>query len=158
MSDQGAQQDARRGFLPESFNDQPTGRVLETYRNAVYQRDVDALLALYDDNVLIFDMWGEWSYNGIAAWSRIVTAWLGSLSTERVIVAFDDVRSTIDHGLAIVHAYVTYKAVSAEGTEVRSMNERLTCVLKQNDGVWRIIHQHASAPVEHKSLKAIVSR
>ena len=104
----------------------PVGRVLDSYRNAVYERDVDALLALYDANVFIFDTWGEWSYNGIAPWRAMVTTWFGSLSTDRVMVAFDDVRSTIDRNLALVNACVTYKAVSAEGAEIRSMHERMT--------------------------------
>ena len=133
-------------------------RVLDTYGDAVYERDTDALLALYGDEVLIFDTWGDWSYNGIASWRGMVTAWFGSLSNERVIVGFEDLCWTIDRDLALVHAYVTYKGVAAEGAEVRSMHERLTWVLRQNDGEWRIIHQHASAPVEHKTLKAILSR
>lgn len=48
--------------------DQPIRQVLDNDKAAVLAKDVDAFVALYDRDVLVFDMWRVWSYDGIAAW------------------------------------------------------------------------------------------
>ena len=49
--------------------------------------------------------------------------------------------------VAGVSAFLTYKAVSRDGAELRSLNNRLTWVLRKNDdGAWKIAHEHTSAP------------
>jgi uncharacterized protein (TIGR02246 family) len=130
--------------------------VLDAYQAAVFARDVDAFIALYDDDVCVFDMWGEWSYDGVEAWSGIVADWFGSLGTERVAVDVDDVRMTVAHDLALVHAFVIYKGVSAEGKVLRVMQNRLTWVLKQKGGAWKVVHEHTSAPVDFKTSKVVL--
>jgi ketosteroid isomerase-like protein len=35
-------------------------KVLQNYKAAVLAKDVNAYIALYDDNIRIFDMWQEW--------------------------------------------------------------------------------------------------
>ena len=40
-----------------------------------------------------------------------------------------------------------YRGLSADGEELRSMNNRLTWVLRKDaNGVWKIVHEHTSAP------------
>ena len=38
------------------------GSVLEAYRDAVHAKDVDAFVAIFGDDVRVFDMWGTWSH------------------------------------------------------------------------------------------------
>ena len=66
-------------------------QVLEAYKSAVYARDADAFMRLYDPKVRVFDTWGIWSYEGAAAWRTAIEGWFSSLGTERVKVSFDDV-------------------------------------------------------------------
>src|SRR2546423_653071 len=75
-------------------------------------------------------------------------AGFGSLADdEQVAVTFDDVRSQAGPDVAAVSAFTTFAAVSPDGTELRSMNNRLTWVLrKETDGSWKIVHEHTSAP------------
>ncbi|MBI3168176.1 MAG: nuclear transport factor 2 family protein, partial [Chloroflexi bacterium] len=75
-----------------------------------------------------------------------------------VVVDFTNLQMTVSHDMAIAHAYVTYKALSADGQELRSMNNRLTMALKNINGNWKIIHEHSSAPLEPDTLKAILKR
>jgi hypothetical protein len=37
--------------------------VLEQYKSAVYAKDAEALIRLYDTGVRVFDAWGIWSYD-----------------------------------------------------------------------------------------------
>ncbi|HEX2698058.1 MAG TPA: nuclear transport factor 2 family protein, partial [Anaerolineales bacterium] len=100
-------------------------KVLDAYKSAVYAKDVDAFVSLYDRDVRIFDLWGAWSYSGIQAWRKMVTDWFGSLGAERVVVETSDVKIAATDKLATLSAFIVYKGVSAEGGELRSMQNRL---------------------------------
>ena len=62
----------------------------ETYKSAVLAKDVDALNALYGEDVIAFDLWGDWSLAG-EGWREMNRAWLTSLGDESVVVDFDDI-------------------------------------------------------------------
>ncbi|HEX6019391.1 MAG TPA: nuclear transport factor 2 family protein [Burkholderiaceae bacterium] len=138
--------------------DKPIAQILESYKAAVNARDVQALMRLYDPNVRVFDTWGVWSYEGIAAWQTAVEGWFTSLGTERVKVTFDDVSATVVRDAAIVSAIVTYEGVSAQGEPLRTMQNRITWGLRTSGHVLRIIHEHTSAPVGFDDMKAILQR
>jgi ketosteroid isomerase-like protein len=86
----------------------------------------------------------------------MVADWFGSLGDEGVIVDTDSVQTIMEHDIAVVHAFIIYKGVSAEGKELRSMQNRLTWVLKRKDGAWKVIHEHTSAPVNPETSKVIL--
>ena len=134
-------------------------QMLDAYRRAVRAKDVDAFVALYDDDVRVFDTWGLWSYEGLAAWRAMATEWFGSLGDEQVGVDHSDVQTVIGDGVAVVHAYTRFAGLSAEGEELRAMENRLTWALrKTGDGAWKVVHEHTSAPVGFEDGKAILSR
>jgi uncharacterized protein (TIGR02246 family) len=123
-------------------------QMLESYAAAVRTKDVEAFVSLYADDVRTFDLWSEWSYDGKGALRAMVTEWFDSLDDEEVVaVEFEDVRTQTGHDVAAVSAFTTFRALSPQGEELRSMNNRLTWVLRhQGDGSWRIAHEHTSAP------------
>lgn len=121
--------------------------MLDAYAAAVRAKDVDAFVGLYADDVRTFDLWSVWSYDGKTALREMVAEWFGSLGTDVVAVEFDDVRSDAGNDMAAVSAFTTYRGLSVDGEELRSMNNRLTWVLrKEADGTWKIAHEHTSAP------------
>lgn len=124
------------------------GALFEQYASAVLEKDAEALLSLYDDDVRVFDLWSAWSYEGKAAWRVAIGQWFGSVGDESVRVVFDDVRSVVAEDLATVVAIISYCEVGKDGTEGRVMENRLTWVLRRFDGAWRIVHEHTSAPVD----------
>lgn len=123
-------------------------RMFEAYAAAVRAKDVDGFVALYADDVRTFDLWSAWSYDGKDALRAMVSEWFGSLGdVEEVVVEFDDVRTTNGGDVATVSAFTTYAAVSPDGTRLRSMNNRLTWVLRRDSGgEWKVVHEHTSAP------------
>lgn len=142
------------GFVMESIE-----QVLAGYASAVRAKDVDGLVALFATDVCVFDMWGRWSYDGADAWRGMAEEWFGSLGDEQVAVEFDNVETVPGDDLAIVHAFVTYKGLSAEGAELRAMNNRLTWGLRKTaDGGWKIVHEHTSAPVDVDTGKVQLQR
>lgn len=139
--------------------EQPILQVLDRYRCAVTAKDVDAFAALYDDEVLVFDLWGRWCHRGLADWRATAAEWFGSLADdERVLVEFSDTHVAVAHDLAIAHAFVTYRAVSANGTDRRSLDNRMSATLRLKSGRWKIVHEHTSAPVDAASSKVQLKR
>jgi uncharacterized protein (TIGR02246 family) len=123
-------------------------QMLDSYAAAVRAKDVDAFVGLYADDVRTFDLWSEWAYDGKPAFREMVTEWFGSLPDDEVVaVGFDEVRTQAGEDVAAVSAFTTFAAVAPDGTELRSMNNRLTWILRKDaDGAWKIAHEHTSAP------------
>jgi uncharacterized protein (TIGR02246 family) len=123
-------------------------QVLDSYAAAVRAKDVDAFVGLYADDVRTFDLWSVWSYDGKDALRGTVAEWFGSLPDDEVVeVGFDEVRTQVGEEIAALSAFTTFRAVSREGEELRSMNNRLTWILrKDTGGAWKIAHEHTSAP------------
>ena len=138
--------------------EKPIANVLKSYASAVLSKDVKTFMHLYDPNVRVFDAWGVWLYEGAAAWQVAVEGWFTSLSNESVHVKFDDVRSLGGPDLAMVSAIVTYAGVSAGGQPLRSMQNRITWVLRTSGHNLRIVHEHTSAPIDFDESKAILKR
>jgi ketosteroid isomerase-like protein len=132
--------------------------VLEAYKAAAYERDVDAFLRLYDPEARVFDAWDVWSYEGAAARRSAIEQWFASLGTERVRVIFDDVQITVGQDLAVVSAIGTYAAISTDGAELRSMQNRFTWALKLDGDAWKIVHEHTSTPIRSSDTKALFHR
>lgn len=139
---------SRRSPEDDSHERSVVNEILERYAAAVRAKDVEAFLALYADDVRTFDLWSVWSYDGKAALREMVEEWFGSPDTAPVVaVEFDEVREQAGEEVAAFSAFVTFRGLSAEGEEQRSMNNRLTWILrKDGDGAWEIVHEHTSAP------------
>jgi ketosteroid isomerase-like protein len=132
--------------------------VLKAYKTAVYERDVDAFLRLYDPEARVFDAWDVWSYEDAAARRSAIEQWFTSLGADRVKVIFDDVQITVGQDLAVVSAIGTYAAISTDGKELRSMQNRFTWALKLAGNAWKIVHEHTSTPIRSSDTKAIFHR
>ena len=134
-------------------------QLLEEYAESVRAKDVDRFVALYDDAVRVFDMWGRWSYDGVAAWREMAVEWFGSLGSEQVAVDFEAVRTFVGADVAVADAFVTFRGLSAEGDELRATHNRLTWALrKQPDGTWKVVHEHSSAPADFETGKVQLQR
>jgi ketosteroid isomerase-like protein len=133
-------------------------RVIGSYEAAVFARDVEAFMRLYHPAVRVFDTWGVWLYEGAPFWQIAVEGWFASLGSERVKVRFAEVQIAGDQALATVSAIVTYAAESVDGEPLRSMQNRISWVLRESGHVFRIVHEHTSAPIGFADSKAILAR
>jgi len=138
--------------------DDPVANVFSRYRAAVSNKDVDGVMALYADDVRVFDAWSVWAYEGAAAWRQAVENWFGSVGDETIKVGLEDVRTEVGADLTVVSAIATYAAVSANGEELRSLQNRITWPLARRGNAWKIVHEHSSAPIGSNDLKAILRR
>jgi ketosteroid isomerase-like protein len=137
---------------------QTPAAVLEAYRAAVHDRNVEGFLRLYDPAARVYDTWGVWSYDGTDSRRKAIENWFGSLGEECVQVSFDDVQITEHPGLALLTATGRFAAVSSAGLELRSMQNRLTWTLLRQAEQWRVLHEHSSVPIGGSDLKGILHR
>lgn len=138
--------------------DIPIMRVLEAYRSAAWEKDVDAFMRLYAVDARVFDIWGVWSYEGAAAWRTAIEQWFATLGTERVQVQAHAIQVTAGQTMATLSAIVTYTGVSAEGQALHALHNRLSWVLRREGRAWKIVHEHTSAPIGVHDSKAILRR
>ncbi|HET7568135.1 MAG TPA: nuclear transport factor 2 family protein [Gaiellaceae bacterium] len=135
----------------------PIGDTIEAYRSAVGAKDVEAFVALFAEDVRVFDMWGRFAYAGIAEWRGMAEEWFGSLGDEGVSVEFAEVEGFVSGDTAAASAFLTFRGLSPEGEELRSMTNRLSWVLRRGADGWRVVHEHTSAPLDDEA-RAIFRR
>ncbi len=141
-----------------SDRDNPVAQFVDAYIRAVFDKDVDAFMRLYDAQVRVFDTWGAWSYEGGDAFRTVVERWFGSLGDERVKVSVDDLQVIDGNGLMSASAFFKYVGLSADGQPLRGMQNRLTWTLQRDGDNWKIVHEHTSAPIGFEDGKAILQR
>jgi len=122
------------------------------YSEAVFQKDINSFLDLFDENVRVFDMWA-WCYDGLPAWREMVIGWFANLGADRDVVTFDNMRIQESGDMAVGSAIARFAAVSEKGEELRFLQNRLTWVVQKKNGVWKIMHEHSSGPVDGNTMK-----
>lgn len=86
---------------------------------------------LYASETRVFDAWGTWSYVGAAAWRVAVEGWFSSLGSGTCEVTFDDLQIISKPGFLAMSALVTYAGISAQGQEIRAMQNRISWAQRQ---------------------------
>jgi uncharacterized protein (TIGR02246 family) len=137
--------------------DQPIHAALAAYQAAVLAKDVDAFVSIYADDARIFELWGTWEHD-IGSWREMAKGWFAFLDDQRSVVTAHDVRTQVAGDMAMLSASLTYAAVDAGGQPLRSLDNRLTWVLRQRGGRWLVVHEHTSVPLAHEDGKGIVKR
>jgi ketosteroid isomerase-like protein len=117
------------------------------YKQAAWAKDIERMISLYADNVLIFDMWMRGYQTGLTEWAGVIKNWLDSLGDEKVNVIFDKIEINEGGDIGFGSALIIYQAISRDNTVVRSMKNRITIGFRKEKDVWKVIHQHTSAPI-----------
>lgn len=131
--------------------------VLENYKSAVYERDVERFISAYDSEVHIYDCWENWECVGTPRWKESVSEWFNGLSDEGVLLKtdFDDVVIEENSNLAFAHCAVTFVAYNESGDKLRQMTNRFTFGLRKENESWTITHEHSSLPISMETGKGI---
>jgi ketosteroid isomerase-like protein len=125
------------------------------YKQSAWDKDSENMIRLYDEKVVIFDMWMHGYQNGLATWSVVIKDWLGSLGEEKVNVIFEMIEVREGDNVGFASALINYQAVSADQDILRSMKNRITIAFIRQGDKWKVVHQHTSAPID-SDLKAIL--
>jgi ketosteroid isomerase-like protein len=131
--------------------------VLDNYKSAIYEKDVEKFVSSFSSTIHIYDCWADWECNGISQWRGIVKEWFNGLSEEDVLLKTDfaDVVVEESSDLAFVHCAVTFAAHNESGEKLRQMTNRFTFGLKKENESWVITHFHSSLPISMETGKGI---
>jgi len=132
--------------------------LFDTYKSAVYKKDLESFASIFDEKVRIFDMWQNWSYNGISTWREMAKSWFSNLGENKDVITFDDIQIQSAGEMAVASAFVRFTAISEKGEELRYLENRLTWIAQKKDNQWKIIHQHTSGPIDFETMKVILKR
>lgn len=134
--------------------------VLDNYKSAVYEKDVERFIAAFASDIHIYDCWGEWECKGLLQWKEIVKEWFNGLVEEGVFlkVEFEDLVIEENSKLAFVHCDVTFAAYNISGEKLRQMTNRFTFALMNDNESWTIKHFHSSLPISMETGKGIFNR
>ncbi|MGG1629641.1 YybH family protein [Rossellomorea sp. NRS-1567] len=135
--------------------------VLETYKRAVYESDVEKFLSIYSADVHIYDCWGNWECKGLSLWKDSVTEWFNGVKEDGYLLKVDmnDLVIEENTNVAFAHCVVTYSAFRENSEEIlRQMTNRFTFGLKKGNGSWLITHEHSSLPIDMQTGKGIFNR
>ena len=69
-----------------------------------------------------------------------------------------NVRTSGTRDVALVTATVTYAAISANGVQLRAMQNRICWGMRTSGELPEIVHEHTSAPIRFDDMKAILER
>ena len=132
--------------------------LFEKYKKAVFDKDLKAYTAIFGEDVRVFDMWQQWSYDGLVLWTEMAKGWFDNLGENRDKVDFSEVQINETAELAVATAIVRFTAVTAQNEELRFLENRLTWVAKKTGEEWKIIHQHTSGPIDFETMKVKLKR
>ncbi|UJF32504.1 YybH family protein [Paenibacillus hexagrammi] len=124
--------------------------VLENYKSAVYDTNVERFLAAYAPEMHIYDCWSSFESKGISPMKANVEEWFNGLRADGIslIVDFNDLAVEENLNLAFVYCAVTFAAHDIEsGEKLRQITNRFTFGLRKENDSWLIIHQHSSLPI-----------
>lgn len=132
--------------------------LFHTYKTAVFEKDLDTFISIFDNDILVYDMWQQWTYEGLAAWKDMAKGWFESLGPDRDVVTYEAEQIQHSGDMAVLTAIVKFTAVSDKGEPLRFLQNRLTWVARKIDGTWKIIHQHTSSPIDFETMKVILTK
>jgi uncharacterized protein (TIGR02246 family) len=128
---------------------------VEDYAKAIRARDLDGVMSLYAANIVSFDVNPPLRYAGADNKRR---AWQAFFATYTGAITYDvrELDVTTDGELAVAHSLNHVKGTLANG-HVAELWVRWTACLRRIDGVWRVVHDHASVPADLAHGRAVVN-
>lgn len=131
--------------------------VIENYKSAVFEQDVEKFVSAYAMNIQVYDCWEDWECKGFSKWKAAVNGWFNGLKEEGVQlkVEWNDLVVEENGGLAFIHSNVSFIAYNGAGEKLREMTNRFTFGLKMENNSWKIIHEHSSLPISMETGKGI---
>ena len=130
--------------------------LLQRYAQAVYNKDVEGFVSVYDSKVCIYDTWNEWESHGTEAVRAMATGWFESLGKEKVRVGFTQVEVFQSKEQTVWVGAFKFDGLSEDDEILRSISNRWTWVIKESDEGFKVVHEHSSLPVNMETFKGIM--
>ena len=116
-------------------------KVFEILRDSHENRDVDALVELYDENAVVFDLAPPLGRIGINR--ETIKAWFASWDCP-ILLESRDIKINLEGNLAFVSSLTRMQGSVSD--EPQDIWFRCTLCLRKNENGWKVVHDHTSVP------------
>ncbi len=129
--------------------------MLENWTAAVRAQDLDGVMAHFAPEVVAFDAILQLQFKGVEAYRAHYAECLRAFPGTPI---FDlhELAIVAEEHMAFAHFLVRCGAVDESGKEDVGWTRGTVCCKKQ-EGEWRVVHEHFSAPFDPETLNAIVN-
>jgi uncharacterized protein (TIGR02246 family) len=128
-----------------SANDESMLReLIARWSKAVRDKDMAAIRADHDENILMFDVPPPFLSRGLDAYMVTWEMFFTGTATP-VVFDFDDVEITAGQDVAFATAIGRCVNIERNGDKT-NLRFRLTMGFRKQGGHWRIVHEHHSLP------------
>jgi ketosteroid isomerase-like protein len=126
-------------------DEQQIRALLETRLAALRAKDASQFLAAFDDEVVKFDLAPPLQESGPSVLDPAGLQWWLSTWDGDVVVELAQLSITVGGDVAFCHCLEHIEGTRHGGAS-QNMWTRSTLGLRKRDGVWKITHEHNSAP------------
>jgi uncharacterized protein (TIGR02246 family) len=140
---------------PVTGDDAEVRECIEAVAAALRAKDIDALMAHYASDVVVFDLM-PLQLTGAAAYRKNFEAWFGAV---RGPLGFEihDLRITRTGGVAFCHYLAHVRSTRTTGAHA-DYRVRVTAGLRELNGRWMLTHEHVSVPFANvESMQAALA-
>lgn len=127
-------------------NESEIRQLVEGIAAGIRSKDLPKVMAVYAEDVVVYDVPPPLAHHGSAAVHRNMERWFGGFEGP---IGFEmrDVRIAAGPELALAHATHRVTGRTKAGVAI-DMWVRWTAGLRRIDGTWKIIHEHVSVPLQ----------
>lgn len=119
---------------------------------ALCARDIEALMAHYAPDMIVFDIRPPHRIAGADAYRQNFAAWFASVDGP-ISYETHELLVTAEDDLAFCHSLNHVRSNGTNG-EKADYWVRVTSGLRKMRGRWMIMHEHISMPIDLRSMKA----
>ncbi len=130
--------------------------ILKSYANAVYNKDLENFISIYDNKVHVYDTWKAWSYKNRDEYKNMVREWFDSLGDEKVRVEFNEINVLQTQDQTVWIGEIKFYGLSENDEILRSISNRWTWVIQNKNQVLKIVHEHSSLPIDIETFSGIM--
>ena len=143
--------------MPAKSNDENQIRqLIEEWRNALSNRDLDRMVQNYAPDMLFFDAVPPIQLQDAAAYRKSWEQMLPHLPA-RVAADQRELEVKVSGDLAIAHCLTRLTDADTKETAAAGWVRVTMCFERQN-GAWRVVHEHVSVPFDPMTGKAVFHR
>lgn len=122
-------------------------QIIDQWTDAFTAKDVDGLMRLYVDDARIFDAIPPHESSTAAEYREIWEMCLPYFP-DKFDLTVHDRRVDVSGDLAITHCLYRINGLEHDGPSSRTFLRNTTCLRRQADGAWKIVHEHTSVPFD----------
>ena len=126
---------------------------LDRWAKAFGAKDVDAIMPLYTDDVIAYDVVPPLQYKGSDAYRKEYTEFFAQFDGP-IHADVSDTHIDAGHDVAFAYGVERLTGKMTNGTPVDMWMRWTDGWKRMADGQWRIVHEHVSVPVDMATGKA----